>query len=279
MRFCKAMFLPGAILIVALGLIWGCGDDDNPVKWGSDDDPLFQAVSAQFNQVIDSTFAGIGESFTSMSTLQGDDNVDPVLYGPGDPNATTDSLTLTYTGGWHILHLAWHNEFGYLAIVNDSVQFAKLGEPQMQGGDIDRLTYRHHWSWAAPDTTVSHIDLNGNSGFDITGLDTDEATIDGTHDFAARVKAVFADSTVDWHFTVESSLSNFTVSKTPVGWAQSCPSEGQWHATITSTYRKDDNPSVEQTWNCQATLENGEIRVIVFCNDYRWTYTREACSL
>ncbi len=279
MRSQKGLVFLGVIALVTAFGFWGCGDDDdsNPVNWGSLEDPEFQAVNSQFEQFVDSTLTFFHEGLGSISNLPGDGTTDPIHYGPGDPGATTDSLSVSYNGGWHIVHLSWHNATDYAAVVNDSIQFIRDGVPSQEPADLEQLQYRHHWSWNAPDTTVTHINGEGHLGISFTGLDTQEATVNGTQDFTWGWDFVSADSTVRRDINVDATLSDFTIQKTQVGWAQGCPSAGLLSATVTMTYQKDDGAEVQSTWNFNVTFENGTTTTTVTSNGVTWTYSRQEC--
>lgn len=279
MRSCKALFLLGAVgLVISLGLLWGCGDDDNPTNWGNANDPRYQAVNEQFNNLVDSTITLFKDGLGSIVSLPGDGNVDPIHYGPGDPGATTDTLSISYDGGWHIVYLSWHAQNGYLAQFHDSVQFIKDGEPTQLSNGLEEMSLRHHWSLVAPDPEVSCINAEGHTGLDFEGLNTDEATINGTHEQVVEAQQVTEDSTVHFTYAVEATLSNFTVSKTGSGWAQGCPNSGYLAATITMTYQKDDGTPIESVWHFTAFFEGGTVTTTANSGGFTWSYTRDECT-
>ncbi|HOD65307.1 MAG TPA: hypothetical protein PLR32_04340 [candidate division Zixibacteria bacterium] len=279
MRSHRSLFLSGAALaLAALAFIWGCSDDDdNPTKWGSLEDPQFQAANTQFEALLDTTITQFTEALGAIQTLPANDD-DPIHHGPGDPNGITDSLIVSYSSGWHTIHLEWHSQSGYIAIVNDSIQFLRNGQPTQEGSGLEQLLYRHRWSWTAPDTTVTYINGAGYSLFDFDGLHTQEATIDGANGCSVETKFVFADSVVHYDFAAEAALDDVVVTKTGPTWDRGCPTSGRFTATIMMTYQRNDEAPVPTQWNFSATFHNGAVHVVATANGYTWTYDGVACS-
>ncbi|MBU2534530.1 MAG: hypothetical protein KKB37_17460 [Alphaproteobacteria bacterium] len=278
MRSHKALVILGVAVMACTALaFWGCGDDNNSTNWGSPTDPAFIEVDAQVGEFIDSTLTWFSDGLGSIASLPTDGNVDPVQYGPGDPGATTDSLSVAYNGGWHVIHLEYHAANGYAAWVHDSVQFVVDGQPSQQPDSLDQLQYRHRWSWTAPDTTVTFRDLNGHNAFSYAGLQTNQATVNGSNTVMSRSKYVSQDSVVSRNITVEGTLNNFKIDKTPSGWAQGCPASGSATATATMTYQKDDGAPVISTWTFTLSFNHGMVSATAESNGRTWNYTRREC--
>jgi len=280
MRSHKGFVLLGVFLMVCTAMaFWGCGDDnDNPINYGDLNDPSFVAVDEQMSFFIDSTLGWFNEGLGSIAALPGDGTVDPVQFGPGDPDATTDSLSVNYDGGWHVIHVAYHQTSGYAAVVDDSIQFVRDGQPTQDPSDLEQLRFRHHWNWGAPDTTVTHMNMFGHASFDYADLNTDQATINGTNTQTSQWKFASQDSVVHRDITIESDLSDFKVDKTPSGWAQGCPTSGNASATVTMNYQKNDEAPVESTWMFTLQFLNGAVTATATSAGQTWTYTRQECQ-
>ena len=279
MRSHKNLLILGvAVAVVTALAFWGCGSDNNSsTNWSSLTDPEFAQVDAQVSDFVDSTLTWFGTGLGSIASLPTDGNVDPVQYVPGDPDAVTDSLSVSYNGGWHIIHLEYHHSNGYDAYVHDSVQFVVDGEPSQEASGLEALQYRHRWSWTAPDTTVTFRDLNGHNTFSFTGLTTAQATVNGTNTVSSRSKYVSVDSTVTREITIEGTMTDFKVDKTPAGWAQGCPASGSASATVSMTYQKDDGEPVVSTWNFTMTFDHGMVHTVAASGGQNWTYERREC--
>jgi len=279
MRSYKALVILGVAVMACTALaFWGCSDDNNnSTNWGSLTDPEFVEVDAQVSEFVDSTLTFFAEGLGSIASLPTDGNVDPVQYGPGDPGATTDSLSVAYNGGWHVIHLEYHASNGYAAYVHDSVQFIVGGQPSQEPAGLEQLQYRHMWTWNAPDTTVTYRNLGGENAFTFSGLQTNQATVNGTNEVSSHAKYVSNDSTVSREVTVEGTLSNFKIDKTPAGWAQGCPASGNATVNVTMTYQKDNNDPVVSTWAFTLSFNHGVTTVNATSQGQTWTYQRREC--
>ena len=280
MRSRKNLMLLGVTVLVCSAVaFWGCGsDDDNPVNYGSLEDPEFNVVDNQVAQLLDSTMANFTEGLGAIVNLPTDDPTDPVHYGPDDPNAETDSLSVSYNGGWHVIYLSYHHSNGYSALVEDSVQFLVQGDPVQNPDGLDALRYRHRWMWQADDTTVTHAAFDGNSSFDFANLNTEVANINGTNSQHTYFKFVSADSVVSREMNIEMTVNDFEISKTAVGWAQGCPNSGTAEVNVTMVYQKDNGDPVESTWTFHFSFNNGSLNASVTDGNQTWTYTRQECT-
>lgn len=279
MRSHKVLFLAGAVLaLTALAMIWGCGDDDDTsTNWGSLQDPDFKVVSDQFEALVDSTVTQFGEGLGAIQMLPAEGD-DPAMYGPGDPDGETDVLEVNYTAGWHIIQFEWHNQLGYVAAVNDSIQFLRNGQPTQEGTNLEQLRFRRHWSWTAPDTTVTYVGADGHSQFDFDGLDGQLATVNGTSGFSVETKQVSVDSVVHRDISIDAAVVDVNISKTGITWDQGCPTSGQISATITMVYEHEGETQVETIWDFTATFENGTISIVATSRGYTWSYERDVCN-
>lgn len=278
MRSHKITVALGLLALIAFGIgIAGCGSsNNNPTNtYGSLTDPSFMAVQDQVDNLVDSTLTGIVDGFQNLSNVNGNGNVNPVFYGPVQPDS--DVVSVTYSGGWHIVFVT-RNRATFHTSLRDSVQFYAGTSVTQYPTNVDSLLYRHQWLFTFGDTTVTNLGMSSEASFTIGGLQSSTADVSGTHDAEIHTKQVTADSTVWRSFSISSQVTDLQVNKTFVGWAQSCPSSGTISGTIEMSYQKDSGSPVATTWTFTATFSNGTMSATVTKGATNWHYTSDVCT-
>ncbi|NOY88671.1 MAG: hypothetical protein GXO93_04665 [FCB group bacterium] len=277
MRSRKLLSVLGFIILVGLTLSFvSCGSDKTPTgATGSITDPDFVAVQQDVNYFVDSTLEFFVNGFGNMYALADQaDTLDPVFYGPVYPDS--DFVSATYVNGWHVIYIS-RNRSTHSTAMRDSVRFFSNGVVQQTATNVDSLYYKHEWNYRFHDTTVSNTSYDGRVDFDITGLSGSLATINGSHIMSITHKFVSSDSTVWKTFDFSADLSSFTVSKTPVGWAQGCPAGGTINGTVKMTYKKDGASETYVTWKFTLSFNNGTMSATIKKGTTTWGYTSQVC--
>jgi len=280
MRSQKIMLLLGMAVLIGAGLIlFGCPSDETPTNNNGDlNDPEFLQVYGQLNDFIDSTLYNFNAGLGSMYTLSADTLVDPVQYGPIDPNAHTDSSSVTYSQqGWHVVYVAYHTD-DYNTIITDSIQFLKDGEFQQTAVDLESILYRHRWQYDVPDPEVRHTTFDGRSDFTFGDLDTDLGSVNGSNSLEAVSKFISNDSTVERKFNFDADLSNIRISKTGSGWAQGCPKSGSVAFSLQMVYQKDEEAPDTTNWNGTINFTYGTGTYNFGNGSSSWAYSQNECS-
>ncbi len=280
MRSHKLLLILGVVVLAGLFVAFvGCGSDDKSTgNVGSNSDPEFQMVQDEVGQFVDSTLEFLTNGLGSISGIATGE-IDPVQYGPGPPDydSTRDTATATYANGWHVVYFALHHD-EFDAILRDSIQFVKDGQPQQNSAGLESLFFKHFWDFDVTDTSITHRSYTSNVDYSFTGLDTTTATISGTHDLQVHSKYVSIDSTI-WHdITMEATLTQVQVNKTAVGWAQGCPCSGSISASLEMVYQKDSDDPVTSNWTVNLTFDNGNMSVIVSRGSTTWMYNTQLCT-
>lgn len=279
MRSRKLMLLLGTVVVLAASLtFYGCSKDDSPTgQVGNLNNPEFLAVHEQVSDFVDSTLAWFNDGLGSMNRLAADTVVDPILYGPTDPNAITDSASVIYTDdGWHVVYFEFHAD-AYSSILVDSIQFRKAGVYQQGVADLETLLYKHNWGYNSSDTTVTHTDYTGNVDYLFDNLDEQQCTVTGTTSWDAHSKFVSADSTVWRDFEIDVTYTGGRIDKTGSGWAQGCPESGTFSVDVEMTYQKDAGTPVVTVWNVTVTFNSGIAAVVATQGETTWSYSSREC--
>ncbi len=280
MRSQKIMLLLGlTVLVGASLLLFGCSDDESPTKYTGDlNDPEFLQVYGQLNDFIDSTLISFNNGLGSMSTLSDDDYVDPVHYGPVDPNAETDSSSVIYSQeGWHIVYVSYHTD-NYNTVVTDSIQFLKDGVSQQSAADLETVLYKHYWMYNVVDQNVSHNVYEGNADFTFSNLDTEIANVNGTNNLEVVSTFISNDSTVEINFNFEADFSNIKIAQTGSGWAQGCPQSGHAEFALQVVYQKDDEAPDTTNWTGVISFAHGVASYSIGNGTDSWGYSQNECT-
>ncbi|MBU8934197.1 MAG: hypothetical protein KOO62_09350 [candidate division Zixibacteria bacterium] len=279
MRSCKLMLLLGTVAIVAASLaFYGCSSDDTSTGTvGNLNDPEFLAVHEQVSEFVDSTLIWFSDGLGSVSTLATDTTVDPVHYGPTDPNAETDESYVTYTDdGWHVIYFEFHTD-DYSSVIMDSIQFRKDNAYQQGVTDLEALLYKHNWVYNALDTTVTHSIYAGNADYQFDNMDQELCSVEGSSGWNVKSKYVSADSTVWREFDVDVTYASGQISKSSFGWTQGCPETGTFSADIEMIYQKDADAPDTTNWNMNVTFNSGMAAVVATCGETTWSYSSREC--
>lgn len=280
MHWEKVVLILGVTLLAGLLVMFaGCGSDDKSTNSADYSDPEFLVVQQEIDYFIDSTLAYFTGGLGNIYGLATDTMVDPAQYGsrPPEYDYTTDTAIATYANGWHVVYFSIHRDT-YSAILRDSIQFIKDGQPQQSSAGLESLNYKHFWSYEITDTTVTHRSYTGNADYAFVGLDTAQATITGTNELQVHSKYASADSTVWREINVDATLTNMKVNKTGSGWVDNCPSAGAISASIEMVYKKDSAAPDTTNWTVNLTFNNGHMFSTVTRGSDTWPYSIQLCS-
>ena len=127
------------------------------------------------------------------------------------------------------------------------------------------------------DEAVSYTSFDGDASFDYSGLNSNQASINGSNDLAIDNQFVSVDSTVVRTFEFATDVTNLSINSGPSGWDQACPNSGTISTAVTMTYAKDDAAAVSTTWNISMTFTDGAAAVSVSSGNVVWNYTSDVC--
>lgn len=277
-----ALILGLAVLSLSLVLLFGCSSDDsNPTTGnnnGSNSNPDFLAVQEQIDAFVDSTLNFVHLGFATLQHVSPDDNMDDILYGPGDPD-DIESVTYDAITGWHKVVIS-RNRDTYSTTLIDSIQFRDAaGDPQEVATDCASLTFKHSWTYSVHNQNVTYTDFEGGCSYVFADMDTDETTIDGTHSFYVEDVYVGNDSTVRHDFTFGCDVADLTIAKGVSGeWDQWCPSDGTLDCDLDMTYIKDAGTPVETEWTVDVVFDAGNMDVTVTKGVTTWNYDTQLCT-
>ena len=281
MRSLKNLLWLGVVLSIAFGIaLVGCGGDDDStgIAPGSLTDPNFVAVNGEVEVFVDSTLDWILTGLGSMSTLGVGAGVDPINYGPTDPNAVFDTSSAIYTSdGWHIIHLSFSSDI-YSGSVTDSIKFLLNSVAQEDASGLDQMEFNHWWDYNPLDTAITGKTYDANNHLSFTGLNTSTAVINGTSNMTISDKFVSVDSTVIRDFDFQATLTNVGINKSPIGWGQSCPNSGTATVSVDMTYTKDGGTPITTSWAFTLTFVNGVVNISATAGNTTWTNSYQACT-
>lgn len=275
MRLQKRILVLGltvAVGVVAL-ILTGCGSDDkstSSTNYGSLTDPEFVVVQSQVDMFVDSTVNFLRNGLNIVYGISDENGtILPAQYAPGPED--NDVFDTSYANGWHRVFIANQYE-GYGTTVLDSIQYIKNGAYQESWANRDQLVYKHYWTW------ISEVDtIRGNAHYTFGGLNTAQATVTGTNRVEYRLQVVTGDSTVTRTFTIEATMSGFTLAKTmSIGWDH-CPLTGSVSVTLTMTYQKDGADPVESTWTGNLAFDDGSLSAAFRLGNTVWQYQDQVC--
>ena len=281
MRWEKVVLVLGVTLLAGLLVMFaGCGSVDKSTNNADYNDPEFLVVQQEIDYFIDSTLAYFTGGLGNIYGLATDTTVDPVQYGsrPPDYDSTQDTALATYADGWHVVYFSIHRDT-YSAILRDSIQFIKEGQPQQSSAGLESLNYKHFWSYEVTDTTVTQRSYTGNADYAFVGLDAAQATITGTNEWQVHSKYVSTDSTIWRDINVDATLTNIRVYKTGSGWVDNCPCTGLISATIEMVYKKDSAAPDTTNWTVNLRFTNGSMLSSVSTGSApSWIYSTQLCT-
>lgn len=280
----RTVGLVGSFLTLALtcAFVIGCGGDDDKAptsQLGDLSDPQFVVVNETIEALVDSSVSLFGSGFASLTSISAGDEIDPAQQIVVPDDGTKDNSGASYTNGWHYV---WASISGanYQVVIHDSVQFRNAaGAVQQNPAGLASLTYRRDWSFMANDTTVSHANLDAWCDFDYSGLNTDQATINGDQAFTMERKTVGQTNT--WHdLEVAATYTNMSISKTPFGgWAQSCPESGTVTGSVEYVRTVGANAPDTTTWTYSLLFTDGVVDVQVVSGGTTWQTTYNTCTV
>jgi len=258
-------------------LFIGCSDDETSTGTvGNLNDPEFLEVHGQVSELVDSTLTWFSEGLGSMSHVLGDSMINPIYYGPSGPDAKTDSSSVAYINGWHIIYFAY-NAGDYYTVQVDSIQFRNGEIYQQNVSGLDAIRFRHNWQYDVLDTTATHCNYTTNTNFSFDNLDQGQCTVTGICNWIANSKQVWADSTVWRQFNVDVDITSGKIDKTGSGWAQGCPRSGNISADVAMIYQKNESVPDTTNWNVNISFNYGVASTTVTCGDVTWSYSCREC--
>ncbi|MDZ4723502.1 MAG: hypothetical protein SGI97_06325 [candidate division Zixibacteria bacterium] len=263
-----------ALLIVSVTVISGCGDDkNNPIETplGFTDEAAYVAVTAEVGQSVDNLLGLINDGFESATPTSIED-LDDVLYNP-QPADSVDT-----GGGWTVLFLS-KLALGTTTIKIDSIQYLEGGNPQSNAVGADAVSYRHILQQNITDTTVSYRIGQIRSSVDITDLDTDMATVNGTKLFELSQKKVTGASTEWFDFDMDVTVSELMVSRGEGNWNQGCPTSGTVQVNLEYTYDNLVIAPVSTSWTIDVVFDNGSATVTVTRGEQSANYVTDFCTV
>jgi len=280
MRSQKIMLLLGMALLIGAGIfLFGCSDDETPTNNNGDlNDPEFLQAYEQLNEFIDSTLYTFNNGFGSMHTLSSDSLVNPVQYGPIDPNAHTDSSSVSYSDqGWHVVYFAYHTD-NFNTVITDSLQFLNNGVYQQTASGLETMHYSHNWLYDVPNPEVSHVTYDGKSKFTFDDLDTELSSVNGNNTLETVSRYISVDSTVERQFNIDADFSNIRIAKTGSGWAQGCPKSGSAAFSFQMIYQKDQEAPDTTNWTGTINFTYGTGSYTLGDGTNTWGYSQSECS-
>ena len=284
MRSHKSLkLLLGLVVVTCLTMVWvGCSEDEvvsTQATPGDVTDPEYLVINEQVGTFIDSTIAITKSGLVCISQMVTDTLVDPVNYGPIDPE--TDSASSVYTGGWHIVYVS-QVETAYRIAIRDSVQYRGAdGAPQATSSGLASMTYGHQWIFAMSDTTVDYVEFDGEQRFVYTGLNTTSATINGTSEFHVHSKDyssnpdIWPDRIRDFSFTA--TATDLVVEQSMSGWSNACPTSGTVTGTIEFVSQDGAGDPTTRTWTFSLVFADGVVTQTIRRGTTYWTSTVEVC--
>lgn len=282
MRSRKLFFVLGLTVLTAMAVaLIGCSDDDdnNPIVYPpADDDPEFMVVQGQLNDYVDTTLAFFKLGFAALDHVSPDDDlVEDIKYGPGEPDDIIDVQYNSITG-WHIITITRERD-RYACWLRDSIQFRNaLGVALETSTDCVAITFKRQWGYQPSDQNATHCDYTGVCWYEFSDVNTNEATIDGNHNYAVQAKYVSVDSTIERSVAVNGELTDFTIEKTAQGWSQWCPTGGSCEVGIGMIYTKDAEDPVVTSWTAAMSFDNGAMTVEVQRGNDIWDYDVQLCT-
>jgi hypothetical protein len=282
MRFrTVALVLGLAVLSLSLVLLYGCSSDDsNPTtsNFGSNSNPEFQAVQEQIDYFVDSTLYFVRQGFVSLQHVSPDDDIDDILYGPGEPG-DIESITYDQVSGWHKVVIS-RERTTYSTTLVDSIQFRNAaGEPQEVSTDCASLTFKHYWTYSVNDQSATYTNFEGGAIYTFDGVNTTAATVAGTHNFMIEDVYVANDSTVRRDFNFDADVADILIYQGVSGeWDQWCPSDGTLDCDLDMTYTKDDATPAVSEWTVDVVFDAGNMDATVVRGTTTWNYDTQLCT-
>ncbi|MBU0984292.1 MAG: hypothetical protein KKA42_10515 [candidate division Zixibacteria bacterium] len=281
MRSSKSLILVGVLMFGALALMLsGCsGDDDPPTIDTQDQDPLeLTLVSPMVTANVDSTIGVVltGLRAATLSEIEIEDGLDDILFGPTPPDSST-----TVSDYWHVSYLTetQAGSSGSIQIMVDSIQFRGDGSPNISAMHSDAMTYVHHNSVTASDTTVSYNDKNVDANVTFSGIDEDATSVNGSFSYYSHEKEVSDLVNTRETWDVDGTITSLTFSKSSGGWQTGCPSSGTVQLSVAYSLQQGDATPVTNAWEITLTFENGSFTAAVTYNQLSDSYDEHVCDL
>jgi hypothetical protein len=275
MRSGRILYIVGLLTLVGLfGLMAGCSDDKEPVS-SNGDNTQYQEVTAEVNQLLDSSVAEFADNLNLIQEGQSNSETDIIIgaqYSSYDP----DSIVLV-TDGWHVVY-AVDLVAGYNMELVDSLLFMKHGWVQNEVRDCDQFSLIHRFSYSNPDTTGNYRNSNVVANLLFSNLNTTQAVISGTKQHTINTKTVTDGGVVKRTYEMNMTFSGIAVAKAMEGWTQGCPASGTVTGTVNYTVQRGSSVPTTTTWTYEITFTDGEVAGTVTAGPYERTYTASICQ-
>lgn len=281
MRSSKSLFLAGCLTVLTMALVGlGCSDDTPtttviPVEVDEDNtiETLLEEVSSQANAHVDSVLTMVGDGLQVATFIDaGNDDLGNVLTGSGFPDSTREE------NNWIVI---WATDLqaglGIRTSV-DSLTFIVAGALSASAKDATAMHIKHHFDYVTSDSTVSHTNVANTGYLDITGIDGNTATVSGVLTSVINDKEVTSEGTVwdDWF--IETTISNFAVTKAGSSWTNGCPESGTVTMSIEHRHAEGLDVPVSTNWDMTATFTDGDAAVSVVTGQLSTSYENSFCT-
>lgn len=280
-RFFKNTGLIATALLVFAFV--GCSDDKTTSSGsgnGMNVNEDQSSMQAEMNAASDSVVVFLADAFETSTSLGVGGNIDPVFYTPIDSDSDVVASTYDTSSGWHQV-IVTRIATAYNMARRDSIQFRNAdGEFQRQGGSAHSMTYHHRFNREALDTTTEYYNRSGVWAYELSNLQTDQATISGTTEIATQVKYQDNTDTTVWRtYEFSADVSNLIVNRTGGVWNAVCPSSGTISGTMTTTYKRGDADMVTRNWNVTIEFTDGTANIMVTFANREWETNRSVCTV
>jgi hypothetical protein len=272
-----------AAVLFAFAIV-GCSDDKSTNSGSGGGLGLNEDQTSMQNELdaaSDSLVVFLADAFESRASLGVGGDIDPVFYTPIDNDSDVVASSYDTTNGWHQV-IVTRIATAYNMARRDSIQFRDAnGDFQRQGGSAHFMTYHHRFTRETLDTTTEYYNRSGVWAYELSGLQTNQATIDGTTEITTAIKYVNeADSTTIWRtYTLDATVSNLTVNRVFGEWTSICPSSGTISGTMTTTYKRGDNEMISRTWDVTVNFTDGTATINVTFGNREWEGDRSVCTV
>ena len=274
MRSHKAFFALGFVVLIGAGLLLvGCSDDELPTGGTITIDPQYSSVLVEVDKVIDSAqtlFAhGLDifvESRGHTTDEEGQGRFEAYLSG------NTDSLAMSED--WYIMY-DFDIQASSTNLRSDSLLFLQGGASVPMAWEADGMVFTRNWELAHYQTTESYGDYTVRSDFDFTGLNTDQATINGTVELEGHIQIVGDQSTTQNDYTITADFDQLTLSETLGEWGTGRPSSGTYTVSVVCAHSVDGGEPEVSNWQIEGSFTDGVLNSTISDGTVAQNYTRD----
>jgi len=284
MRLGKLSALVGVIFCTLVFFI-GCSDSTSSgIQYADIDDEDFVPVKAQIDTLLTEMVFDLGQGFSNLYVVPGDEGNDVVQLGPAalepDPETDPDSLFSSYSNGWYYVYADYTSSV-YSVVIEDSVQYLIDDTPVEFDASADEVNFIENYEFTALEQTETHCDYSGRSDFNFSDLDTDIATIGGTAEHDRSVYWVSGDSSLTSVYNFDAEYTNLQILKYE-NWSCNCPNAGMATLTMTRGTSWDfdgDTGTGNTSWTITVVFDAGTATVTASDGSSTWRYTCDVCTV